>query len=164
MRYGDGPTVEVEIEIAAPVERVWDLVSDIDLPGRFSEEFQGAVWLDGASGPTVGARFKGRNHHPAIGEWETVSFVTACDPPRVFGWVVNDASNPASQWRFELESEGAGTRLRQWACLGPGPSGTSYEIELAPDQEDAIIERRLGEHQRNMQRVVEGVKRLAEAR
>ena len=46
MRYADGPTVEVEVLIDAPIERVWALVADIELPARFSTEFLGATWLD----------------------------------------------------------------------------------------------------------------------
>ena len=150
------------MQIEAPVARVWQLIADVDLPGRFSEEFDGAEWLDGADGPAVGARFKGRNHHPAIGEWETVSFITECEEERVLAWAVNDRDNPASYWRFELAPDGARTRLRQRGRLGPGPSGTSYEIHLNPDDEERIVERRLAEHRANMQRTVEGIKRLAE--
>ena len=38
MRFEDGPTVEVETRIDAPPERVWDLVTDIAVPARFSSE------------------------------------------------------------------------------------------------------------------------------
>ena len=44
MRYEDGPTAQVEILIDAPIEEVWQLVTDIDLPARFSNEFAGAAW------------------------------------------------------------------------------------------------------------------------
>ena len=161
-RLADGPTVEVEIRVAAPVDVVWAFVSDVDLPGRFSEEFQGADWLDGATGPAVGARFRGRNAHPAIGEWHTTSTITEYEEGRRIGWAVSDVERPASSWRFEVEPDGDGTRLRQWARLGPGPSGISYEIDLDPANEERIIERRLGEHRVNMQRNVDGVKALAE--
>jgi uncharacterized protein YndB with AHSA1/START domain len=162
MRYADGPETEVQVHVNAPVARVWELISDVDLPGRFSEEFQGAEWLDGAAGPAVGVRFKGRNHHPEIGEWETVSFITECEHERVLAWAVNDPDQPGSSWRFELEPDGDGTRLRQRGRLGPGPSGTSVEIELSPDDEERIVERRLAEHRVNMQRTVEGIKQVAE--
>lgn len=154
--------MEVEIHVDAPASAVWQLVSDIDLPGRFSDEFQGAEWLDGTTRPAIGARFKGRNHHPEIGDWETISFITDLEEERIFGWAVNDVERSASRWRFEIEPDGDGIRLRQRARLGPGPSGTSYEIELNRDAEEQIIERRLAEHRVNMQRTVEGIKALAE--
>jgi len=43
VRYEDGPTVEVEVLIDAPIETVWALVTDINLPSRFSDEFRGAT-------------------------------------------------------------------------------------------------------------------------
>lgn len=161
-RYADGPSAEVSILIDAPVTKVWELVSDVNLPGRFSDEFQEAEWLDGAVAPAVGARFRGRNHHPQIGQWHTTSTITDLVPGRRIAWAVNDVDNPASWWCFELEPAGAGTGLRQRARLGPGPSGVSYEIQLHPDREEQIVERRLSEHRTNMQRNLDGIKALAE--
>ena len=163
MRYADGPSVLVEAHVDAPPSRVWELVSDIALPARFSEEFQGAEWLDGATGPTAGARFRGTNRHPAIGEWETTSVVVACDAERAYGWAVGDPDRPSASWRFDLEPDGTGTGLRYSCVLGPGPSGLSYAIEQRPDKEERIIERRCEEHRANMQRVLDGIKALAEA-
>jgi uncharacterized protein YndB with AHSA1/START domain len=162
MRYADGPSVEVEVHIAAPPARVWMLVSDIDLPARFSEEFQGAEWLDDAAGPAAGARFRGTNRHPAIGEWQTTCTLVGYEPERVFAWAVQDPDNPSASWRFELDGDGDATRLRYSCVLGPGPSGLSYAIEQRPDKEERIIERRQDEHRANMQRVVDGIKALAE--
>jgi hypothetical protein len=161
-RYADGPTVEVEVFVHTSPGRLWPLVSDIDLPGRFSDEFVGAEWLDGITTPAPGARFRGHNRHRAIGEWDTVSIVTECDPPRVFAWAVTSVENPASTWRFELEPRAGGTVLRQKARLGPGPSGTLVEIEYHPDEEEKIIQRRLSEHRVNMQRTIDGIRALGE--
>ena len=162
MRYNEGPAVEVQVRVDAPPVRVWELVCDVDLPGRFSSEFRGAELLDGATAPSLGARFRGRNHHEAFGGWETTSYVTAYEIERVFEWSVSHPEDPASSWRFELEPDGDGTILWQRARIGPGRSGTSYEIELDPDAEEQIIERRLAEHRVNMQRTVDGIKALAE--
>src|SRR5688500_5125798 len=122
MRYADGPSVQVEVHIDAPPSRVWELVSDINTPARFSTEFQGAEWLDG-DGPRLGARFEGRSQHPAIGGWEAVGHVVACDPDRCFAWNMLDPDEPAASWRFDLEPDGEGTRLRQWMRMGPARSG-----------------------------------------
>jgi uncharacterized protein YndB with AHSA1/START domain len=65
MKYEDGPTTQVDVLIDAPIERVWQLVSDISVPAQFSTEFLGARWLDDT--PCVRARFQGRNHHKALG-------------------------------------------------------------------------------------------------
>jgi uncharacterized protein YndB with AHSA1/START domain len=163
MRYADSPTTEVEVLVDAPAERVWLLVTDIDLPARFSNEFKGAEWIDGQPPPRLGARFRGRNEHPAIGAWETTSVVVTCEPGRSFGWDVESGDSVAASWRFELEPDGGGCRLRQWARMGPGSSGLTAAIEARPDREERIIERRLGEWRRNMQATVEGIKARAES-
>lgn len=162
MKYADCPTVEVEVLVAAPPEKLWDLVSDINLPARFSSEFQGATWLQGATGAAVGSCFAGRNRHPAGGEWESTSTVVTCEAERVFAWAVGDPGHPSAIWRFELEPEKDGTRLRQWAQMGPGPSGLTPAIVAMPDKEERIVAGRLEEWRRNMLATVEGIKALAE--
>jgi hypothetical protein len=69
MKYQDGPSTEVDILIDAPIERVWQLAADVNVPAQFSTEFLGAEWIDDV--PCVRARFQGRNHHAALGGWET---------------------------------------------------------------------------------------------
>ena len=164
MRYADGPTVEVDTFVEAAPATVWKLVSDIDVPARFSSEFQGAEWLDGATGPALGARFRGRNQHEAVGEWETTSTIVEYEPDRSFAWAVMDPANPSATWRYELEPEGDGTRLRFRARMGPGPSGLTAVIEQMPDKEARIIENRLRHHAGNMRATLEGIKALAEDR
>jgi uncharacterized protein YndB with AHSA1/START domain len=160
VRYADCPTVDADILIDAPIERVWQLVTDIELPSRFSSEFAGATWLD--DGPREGARFVGRNRHPAIGEWETTSIVKRFDPPHAFEWCVTDLDEPSAVWRFELEEEDGRVRLRQHAQMGPAPSGLSIAINAMPDKEERIVARRLEEFEANMRATLDGIKRLAE--
>ena len=160
MRYADGPSTEASIDIAAPPAVVWALVSDIELPARFSTEFVGARWLDESH-----RTFAGRNQHPAIGEWETVSHVVEQKPERVFAWAVTDAENPSATWRFSLSplDGGTGTRLTQWMQMGPARSGLNAAIDAMPDKEERIVARRLDEHRANMERTLAGVKDLAES-
>ena len=163
MRYADGPTAQVEVRVAARPEQVWALVTDINLPASYSDEFKGAAWTDEARGPCLGARFVGNNEHPAIGVWQSTSVVVACDPGRVFGWDVQGPDGVAASWRFELDPDGEGTRLRQWARMGPAQSGLSAAINAWPDKEERIIANRLAEWQRNMRATLEGIKMRAES-
>ncbi|MDQ6698407.1 MAG: SRPBCC family protein [Actinomycetota bacterium] len=160
MRYADTPTAEVEIVVDAPIDRLWALITDIELPARFSSEFRGAEWLD--AGPALDARFKGRNEHAAIGAWEVTCVVTQCEVDRVFEWAVGDADDASAKWRFELEPSAHGVLLRQWCQIGPAPSGLTAAIMAMPDKEERIVGRRLEEFRTNMQATVEGIKRVAE--
>jgi Polyketide cyclase / dehydrase and lipid transport len=166
MRYGDGPTTTVEEYVAATPGQLWPLVTDINLPARFSTEFDGAEWAAGGpagAGPKVGSSFVGRNHHPAAGAWQTTSVVVACKEARLFAWDVRSDGGVSASWRFELAPEGEGTRLRMWARMGPARSGLSSAIEARPDKEERIVAHRLDEWQRNMAATVQGIKALAES-
>lgn len=164
VRYADHPRVEVDIDVAAGPTAVWGLVTDINLPARFSSEFKGADWLDGAPGLRVGATFRGRNAHDAIGAWETSCTVVACEPERVFAWEVQGpGGEPSAEWGFSIEPTADGCRVTQWARMGPGPSGLTPAIERMPDKEERIVGRRLDEWRTNMTANLEGIKALAEA-
>src|SRR5687768_4595934 len=105
VRYADGPSVTVDAYIQAAPPAVWALVSDINLPARFSNEFKGAQWIE------PGVSFRGRNAHPAAGEWETTCVVTVLLEHAVFEYAVGDPANPSASWRWTIEPEGDGTRL-----------------------------------------------------
>ena len=163
--YADSPVVVVQILIEAPPERVWRLVSDIGLMAELSPELQEVAWLDGdpeATPPAAGRRFTGRNAHPAMGEWETVSTVTECDPPHRFAWAVGDPSHPAATWRFTLKPDGNGTMLEQWYQMGPARSGLNIAIDAMPDKEAKIVFVRMREHEAAMRHNLAEIKDRAE--
>ena len=160
MRYADGPTAEVDLLIDAPIERLWDVVIDINLQADCGTELRGAEWLD--EGPAAGARFVGRNHHDALGDWETTSWVNRYEPPHAFGWAVSDPDAPSATWWFTLEQEPEGVRVRHGARMGPAPSGLTIAITALPDKEERIVARRLEEWERNMRATLEGIKRRIE--
>ena len=161
VKYADAPNAAVEVEIAAPPEVVWRLVSDINTPAEFSPELQGAEWVDDE--PGLGAMFHGHNKHDAVGEWTTTSTITAYEEGSTFEWTVGDLENKTARWRFDLVPSPAGSSLRFSAEMGPGPSGLSIAIERMPDREEDIVAGRLREWTANMQRTVDGVKAIAEA-
>lgn len=164
MRYADGPTAEATVHVSAPLEVLWPLVSDIHLVASLSREVQEVAWLDGVREPVVGAAFRGRSRHRAVGEWTTTSRVVVCRPPRVFAWAVEDPDDPAALWRFELTSRDGGTDLRQWARMGPGFSFLRQAIAARPDKEERIVAGRLREWQSGMEANLAALKELAEAR
>ncbi len=164
MKYSDSPTVTVSVEIDAAPATVWGLVSDIELSARFSTELSGAEWIDGADGPALDARFLGHSAHEAIGEWSTTCIVTSFEYERVFEWsVIGRDDDISSIWRYTITDRGDGSvRLDYWFQMGPGRGGLNYAIERMPDKEERIVARRLDEHESNMERMLSGIKELAE--
>ena len=161
-RYADTPNVEVQTWIDASPSQVWQLVSNIELMPTMSEELQSVEWLDGATGPSVGARFVGRSKHEALGEWATTSEVIECDAERALAWAVEDCDNPTAIWRFTLHPKDGGTLLTQWMQMGPARSGLSFAIDRMPDKEQKIVFVRMREFEKNMTVTLEHIKQLAE--
>ena len=113
-------------------------------------------------GPCLGAQFKGRNFHPARGEWETTSTIVDFIPEQRFAWAVGDPAHPSATWRFTLKPDGEGTRLEQWYQMGPARSGLNIAIDAMPDKEQKIVFVRLREHEAGMKHNLAEIKDRAE--
>ncbi len=102
--------VSVEREIAAPPEKVWSLVSDITRMGEWSPEARGGEWIKGATGPAVGARFKGRN---ARGKrsWSTDCRVVECDPGSRFAFAVSSGPLSVATWTYVITPTAGGCHV-----------------------------------------------------
>ena len=159
--HADGAGVTVEVDIDAPPSAVWPHISDIELPARFSDEFQGAEWI--SAEPAVGATFLGRNRNERMGDWEVTCHIVGYEHERVFAWNSVDPDQPAAQWRFELIPLAGATRLRFDMVLGPGPSGLTSLIDTMPDKEQKIITNRQLSQTANMRRCVEGIRDLVDS-
>lgn len=99
------PADVVKLRIEASPDALYDLVSDPANMGQLSPECTGGHWLDGATGPAVGARFKGTNKRGFV-RWSTKSTVVAAERGREFAFEVGDSG---TQWRYQFEPEGTGT-------------------------------------------------------
>ena len=91
------------IDIVAPAEVVWSLVSDLTRMGEWSPETERVEWMGGATGPSVGARFKGHNRFRGR-RWSTTGTIVAADPPRELAWDVTSVLGLAvARWRYVIE-------------------------------------------------------------
>jgi hypothetical protein len=95
-------SVSRSVDVAAPAERVWALVSDLPGMGRFSPENTGGRW-SGDTGPAVGAVFRGTNRRGAR-RWSTRSVVTRCEPGEAFAFAVDVARLPVAEWSYAISS------------------------------------------------------------
>jgi hypothetical protein len=162
VRYRDLPTIEVTLRVRCDVATAWKLVTDIGLPARCSAELQAVEWLDEAGRVEVGARFRGRSSHEALGDWETVCEVVEVEDNRRWVWNVVGSQGVSSTWAFEVEPASDGVLIRQWARMGPAPSGLSVAIAATPEKEARIVARRLSEWQQNMQANLEWIRSQTE--
>jgi Polyketide cyclase / dehydrase and lipid transport len=117
-----GGTGLVETVVAAPIDAVWAVVSDVTRVGEWSHECRRVEWLDGATGAVPGARFRGTNK-AGVWTWSRTNEVVVADEPRTLVWrtVPTLLFPDSSEWRIELEPVDGGTRITQ-----------SYEVVRAP--------------------------------
>lgn len=97
---------------ASPLD-VYNLVADVTRTPEFSPEIVKAEWLDGATGPAVGARFRARNKVPNRPGWWNKPVVTAADPGRKFGFARTEKFAGTVEWTYSFEPEGEGTRVTE---------------------------------------------------
>lgn len=118
---------EVTVHMKAPAQAIWELVADVRNTGRFSPETLEAEWLDGATGPALGARFRGHVKRNGRGPmYWTVCRVTACEPGREFGFAVLAGRATLNNWHYRFIPNGDGTDVTESFALEEGPGTRVY--------------------------------------
>ena len=104
----------VTVPMAAPADEIWNIVADVRNTGRFSPEVIEAEWLDGATGPALGAEFRGHVRRNEIGPvyWTTCR-VTACEPGREFGFEVLVGRHAGEQLALPVHPADGGTDVTE---------------------------------------------------
>ena len=143
--------------IGATQQHVWELVSDVTYTGRFSPETFEAEWLNGATGPAAGVRFRGhvrRNGQRWLVYW-TKCTITVSEPGRDFAFQVDGpGGKPTVTWAYHLEPCGDGTNVTESFEMGDAPGIALY----AKFAEKSRTQTNL----RNMRTTLERIKGAAE--
>jgi uncharacterized protein YndB with AHSA1/START domain len=105
--------VEVSRTIDAPPERLYEMISDLPRMGEWSPENTGGKWVKGATGPAVGARFKGRNRKNWQ-RWSTDVTVVVADPGKEFAFDVTAGPVKVARWGYRLEPAGDATKVTEY--------------------------------------------------
>ncbi len=146
---------EVTLHMVAPAARIWALVSDVTTTGRFSPETFEVEWLDGATGPALGARFRGHVRRNGRGPvYWTVCRVTACEPDREFGFEVLLRGSAINNWHYRLTPSGDGTDVTESFALSPRPVTRVYWPLLGWARRPANV--------RNMRTTLERIRAVVE--
>ena len=109
---------EVSTVVDAPADRVYALLADVTRTPEFSPDIRSCRWLDGATGPAVGARFEAVNATAAGRTWKNRPVVRVADPGREFTFARTEPMAGTVVWRYRLDEDGGRTRVVE-----------SYEVE-----------------------------------
>lgn len=147
------------IYVDAPPEAVYALVADVTRTPEYSPEIRRCTWLDGATGPVVGARFAAVNQAGRGPAWTNKPVVVIADPGREFAVRRTEKFSGTLTWRYRLSPEGTGTRVEQ-----------SYEVDEPLTRFGWFVigtlygcKDRRGELQANMRTSLQRLKGLAES-
>jgi len=154
-----------QIEINAPLERVWGIVTD--LHGHVRLAGSGEVRsIENLSGPLViGTTWESAEQVPKAGKFVAHSKVTQLDPPKTFAWVSfppplskrrPTESQIEAHWRFELLQSGPGTIVEHaFRVVEPKVGAGKLKIFYALTGRVKVI-------RRGMKKTLENLKRSAE--
>ena len=119
----------VTVTMTASAEQIWEVITDIANIGRYSPETFEAEWLDGATGPTLGAKFRGHVRRNEIGPvyWTTCR-VTACEPGREFGFEVLVGDRAVNNWHYRLTPAQGRTDVTESFQLNASPLMSLYSV------------------------------------
>lgn len=145
----------VTLQVAAPPDVVWDLVSDVTRIGEFSPETFEAAWIGGATGPAVGARFKGHVKRNGVGPvYWTVCEVTDVVPGERFEFAVVLSGRTINRWGYHLTPVSGGTEVTEYFSLAPSAFTRVYWT---------LLGRLRGRtNERSMRQTLERIKAVAE--
>jgi hypothetical protein len=144
---------EVSVKIEAPADTLYGLVSDVTNMGRWSPETIRAEWVGSASGPTVGAQFKGWNKRGFV-RWATTCTVTKAEPGQEFQFEVKQSG---ARWGYRFQADGDGTLVtesREDARPRPAIAKFFSKVALGPDHDAELVD--------GMRQTLERIKAAAE--
>jgi hypothetical protein len=109
---GGEPSGEASTLVDASPAEIYSLVSDVRRMGEWSPECRRCEWVDGATGPQAGARFKGTNGR-GIARWSTTPTVSVAEPGHEFAFVTSHLGRNMTSWTYRFEPVSQGTRVTE---------------------------------------------------
>jgi Polyketide cyclase / dehydrase and lipid transport len=99
----------VSLQIAADPDTIYELVADVTRTPNFSPEIVECRWLNGATGPAVGARFKARNKMPKRPTFSNKPVVTIVEPGKTFAFARTEPFGGTVEWRYDFTPNNDGS-------------------------------------------------------
>lgn len=146
----------VTVHVNAAPEKVWSLVSDVPNIAKWSTEVFEQEWLDGATGPAVGVRFRGHVKRNGRGPvYWTTCVITECVPGEVFTFTVGVGKSVVNTWSYRFIAKDGGTDVTESYRLTPNIGTTIFGLIAGKRRNRTNVE--------GMQATLAGVKAAAEA-
>ena len=106
------PEVRVERLIRAEPLELYELVADVGRMGEWSPETEACTWSGGATGPAVGAKFKGTNRNGRK-KWSTDCSVVVAEPGKAFAFEVKAGPFKVARWTYTFDGSGDACRVTE---------------------------------------------------
>lgn len=103
----------VDRHIEASPEALYELIADVTRTPEITPDIVKVEWLDGATGPAVGARFKATNKQGRGPNWSNKPVITVLEPGREIAWERTEFAGGTVEWRYRFEPDGSGTRITE---------------------------------------------------
>ncbi len=107
-----GTKGQVSRHMPGSTERLYALVSDVRRMGEWSSECRHCEWIDGSTGPVVGARFKGTSKRGVV-RWSTTPRIDTAEEGRELAFVTSHRGHDETKWTYRFEAEGKGTTVTE---------------------------------------------------
>lgn len=98
--------ITASVDVAAPPEQVWEVVSDVSRMSEWSPECRKIVVV-GSPKHGLGTKLVGINRR-GLAVWPTTSKVVRFEPGKAVAWRTRESR---ATWTYELAPEAGGTRL-----------------------------------------------------
>lgn len=109
---GEKSRVSATTEIAAPADKIYAMVTDLERMGEWSPENKGGTWLGGANAAAPGAKFKGRNENGKK-KWTGVVRIDEVNPPSRIAFTTIAGPFQFGTWSYDIEETPGGCRVTE---------------------------------------------------
>ena len=144
----DHPSVSVQTRINAPLEEVWQVLTDFSRYGTWHP----ILTLDSHAGPlAVGTVLRGQSSGGPAGQQPVTFTIALVDEPNYLAWTGGDPEVVAGRHCFQLERLGAGTTELTESEVFTGPAAPEVigrqlpELRAAYETFGAALKKRVEE-------------------
>ena len=106
-------TDTVSLHMDAQPDAVYAFISDVTRTPEISPEILECTWLDGATAPAVGARFKARNKVPNRPSWPNKPVITVVEPGHKIAWARTEPFGGTVEWTYTFAPDDDGTLVTE---------------------------------------------------